>query len=76
MRYVGGMGMEGCGTFGIPVFDTTHDRVQINYFPLNDSTGVDNYATVLDCFTKQGYEKCLHLSQSWLNVTQAELLLM
>lgn len=70
---VGGNGMEGTGEFGLPIFDTYNDRVLISYFPLNDKTGLDNYAVVHKCFADNGYENCLHLSTTWLNATFAEL---
>jgi hypothetical protein len=70
---LGGQGMEGNGDYGIPVIDTTNDHVEINYFPINDATGLDMYQQVYDCFVNNPYRNCLHLSRSWLNQTIVSL---
>ena len=62
-------GMIGSGKYGIPVIDSTNDRVELSYFPISDDAGLDNYATVLNCFQNNILQNCMHLSETWLNVT-------
>eukprot|EP00327_Prymnesium_parvum_P011018 CAMPEP_0184383876 /NCGR_PEP_ID=MMETSP0007-20130409/7479_1 /TAXON_ID=97485 /ORGANISM="Prymnesium parvum, Strain Texoma1" /LENGTH=483 /DNA_ID=CAMNT_0026730539 /DNA_START=53 /DNA_END=1504 /DNA_ORIENTATION=+ len=64
---VAGFGMEGCGNYGVPILDTTNDRVTFFYFPIGDLTGTDNYAQTMDCVTKNGWRACTHLAEKWLD---------
>jgi hypothetical protein len=61
---VAGQGMSGCHNFGIPVFDTSNDRIKINYFPLDNQTLWDN---AYNCIMQNGYSNCLQYSQTWLD---------
>merc|ERR1719478_1503504 len=62
---VAGQGMEGCGNFGVPVFDTTGGRNRVYYF---DTDTDAKYEAVLACVTKSGWRACVDsLATVWLD---------
>ena len=69
---VAGQGMEGCGNFGIPVLDTTGDKAELSYFPLNDlgNRGSDQFGALLSCIKENGFSGCASLASKtgpWLS---------
>lgn len=69
---VAGQGMEGCGNFGIPVLDTTGDKAELSYFPLNDlgNRGSDQFDALLSCIKENGFSGCPSLASKtgpWLS---------
>ncbi|KAG8467734.1 hypothetical protein KFE25_006786 [Diacronema lutheri] len=70
---VAGQGMEGCGTWGLPVLDTTAELVRVWYFPIvldpsEPSALIDGrYERVLECARAAGWRACTHLATLWLN---------
>jgi len=61
---VAGYGMEGCGNFGVPIFDTTGGRVRFWYF---DTSSDDAYDAVIDCAKRKGWRQCTGLATLWLD---------
>jgi len=61
---VAGFGMEGCGNYGIPIVDTTEDRVRFWYFDTSDDT---KYNATIGCVQSEGWRQCTHLATSWLD---------
>jgi len=65
--------MEGCGTWGLPVLDTTAELVRVWYFPIvldpsEPSALIDGrYERVLECARAAGWRACTHLATLWLN---------
>jgi hypothetical protein len=45
---VAGQGMEGCGNYGFPIFDTTENRVRVYHFEVVSIDGTDTYDEVRD----------------------------
>ena len=68
---VAGQGMVGCGNYGIPILDTTADRVRLFYFPIADLQGTDNFDTVVACVKQKGWRGCTQHATLWLNQTLA-----
>ncbi len=62
-------GMEGKGTFGLPVVTTARGRIEFLYYPVADLTGLDNYDKVESCIREKGLLECSHLATVWLNQT-------
>jgi len=63
---VAGMGMEGCGNFGVPVVDTTNGTTQVLYYPIQESSSsTDKYAVIEECFRTKGVGNCKDLASSW-----------
>eukprot|EP00397_Hematodinium_sp_SG-2012_P029732 GEMP01031438.1.p1 GENE.GEMP01031438.1~~GEMP01031438.1.p1 ORF type:complete len:335 (+),score=48.36 GEMP01031438.1:452-1456(+) len=60
---VAGQGMVGCGNYGIPIFDTTENRIRFWYFPVT----VDTVNVIIDCVTKRGWRQCTFFAELWLN---------
>jgi len=62
---VAGFGMEpGCGNYGMPLVDTTEDRVRFWYF---DTDNDDKYHTTIDCVKSKGWRQCTQLATLWLD---------
>jgi len=66
---VAGMGMsgtevEGCSTFGVPVLDTTENRVRWWYFDTSTDT---KYEEVITCTRNNGWRGCTENATLWLN---------
>jgi hypothetical protein len=61
---VAGQGMEGCGNWGMPIFDTTDGRTRVYYF---DTSTDEKYEAVMACVPSQGWRACLHLATTWLD---------
>jgi len=61
---VAGQGMEGCGNYGIPVFDTTDGRTRVHYF---DASTDEKYNATLSCVGSKGWRACLDLAETWLD---------
>lgn len=65
--------MEGCGNFGIPVVDTTRDRIRVLYFPIvvhpKEPTDASEkrYRAVLDCVLRNGWRGCTQHATTWLD---------
>jgi hypothetical protein len=65
--------MEGCGNFGMPVLDTTDERVRVWYFPVvvdPDEAAEETegrYSELLGCVRRRGWRSCTHLATLWLN---------
>jgi hypothetical protein len=66
---VAGQGMEGCGNFGIPIIDTTEDRVRFWHFEIVSKEGKDNYDAIMQCVQSKpnGWRDCTDLAESWLD---------
>jgi len=70
---VAGQGMEGCGNFGIPVVDTTLERLRVYYFPIvvdpeePTSMSEERYRSVLDCVSRKGWRACTRHAITWLD---------
>lgn len=64
---VAGMGMEGCGNYGIPVLDTTGGKVRLWHFLVVAKDNTDTYDAVHDCVSEKGWRQCTHLAESWLD---------
>eukprot|EP00471_Norrisiella_sphaerica_P007917 CAMPEP_0184493994 /NCGR_PEP_ID=MMETSP0113_2-20130426/27520_1 /TAXON_ID=91329 /ORGANISM="Norrisiella sphaerica, Strain BC52" /LENGTH=519 /DNA_ID=CAMNT_0026879523 /DNA_START=53 /DNA_END=1609 /DNA_ORIENTATION=- len=66
---VAGMGMEGCGNFGIPVVDSTADSPSlIYYYPIQDAkdpTQGDMYNSTMGCFEESGVGGCVKMAKTW-----------
>jgi len=65
---VAGQGMEGCGNYGIPILDTTEDRVRFWNFEVVSKDGKDTYDEVMACVTAKGWRACTDLAESWLDI--------
>lgn len=70
---VAGMGMsgtevEGCDTFGVPVLDTTENRVRWWYF---DTSTDAKYEEVLTCVKHDGWRGCTENATLWINCSLA-----
>jgi hypothetical protein len=61
---VAGFGMEGCGNYGVPILDTTEDRVRFWYF---DTSTNDLYDAAVSCVKQAGWRRCTHLATLWLD---------
>jgi len=61
---VAGFGMDGCGNYGVPILDTTEDRVRFWYF---DTQTDELYDKVMACVTQSGWRGCLDLATTWLD---------
>lgn len=61
---VAGFGMEGCGNYGMPLVDTTENRVRFWYF---DTSSDDRFKVVIDCVKSRGWRQCTHLATLWLD---------
>ena len=70
---VAGQGMGGCGNFGLPVVDSKSAPgfVQVWYYPIGDTKGLDVYAPLLACVQERGLAGCRHLAQLWANTSTA-----
>jgi len=68
---VAGQGMEGCGNYGFPVFDTTEGRVRVWYFPVTAVAPhfepFDHFDQVHACVQERGWRRCTHLAELWLD---------
>jgi hypothetical protein len=64
---VAGQGMEGCGNYGIPILDTTEERIRFWNFEVVSKAGVDNYDKIMACVTAKGWRACTDLAESWLD---------
>lgn len=62
--------MQGCGDYGIPVFDTTEGRLRV-YFFLVQTGGPkhqvpeNHYDAILSCIQQNGVSGCYHLATEW-----------
>jgi len=70
---VAGMGMGGCGNYGVPILDTTGGFVRVWYFPIVEAppfvhpvNASDSFNEVSRCVTRNGWRQCTHLAQLWL----------
>jgi hypothetical protein len=61
---VAGFGMEGCGNYGMPMVDTTENRVRFWYF---DTSSDEKYSAVIKCVTTKGWRQCSDLATLWLD---------
>jgi hypothetical protein len=61
---VAGFGMEGCNNFGMPLVDTTEDRVRFWYF---DTSSDGLYENVTTCVQSKGWRGCTDLATLWLD---------
>ena len=66
---IAGQGMEGCGNFGVPVLDSTENRLRLYYFPIVAKDGTDTYDAVSSCVISKGWRACLSLAETWLDQT-------
>lgn len=65
---VAGQGMEGCGNYGIPVVDTTENRVRVYHFEIASVNGTDRYDSTVGCLTSAtSWRDCVHLADTWLD---------
>jgi hypothetical protein len=68
---VAGMGMGGCGNYGIPLFDTTAERVRVWHFEVVSKNGTDHYDRIMSCLTApenaEGWRGCTHYADLWLD---------
>ena len=70
-----GQGMAGsCGNFGIPVLDTTGNRMKLLYYPLvepddkgNSTKQDERTEAILSCFGNGDMGRCEHLAERWLD---------
>jgi len=65
---VAGMGMEGCGNFGVPVVDSTSDKTEVFYYPIQDAEDAskgDKYNVTVSCFEENGVGGCISLADKW-----------
>ena len=63
---VAGQGMNGCGNYGFPVFDTTNDQFKVYHFLIEDIwKGIDNYDEIYSCIEARGISSCYHLAEEW-----------
>ena len=63
---VAGQGMDGCGQYGFPVFDTTGGTFRVYHFLVQDLLrGVDNYKEIKDCIDSSSVTACYHLAEEW-----------
>ncbi|GAB5364000.1 hypothetical protein AAMO2058_000931900 [Amorphochlora amoebiformis] len=64
---VAGMGMEGCGNFGVPIVDSTSGTTKVYYYPIQDVNveGSDKYSDVVGCFESKGVGSCQDLAMVW-----------
>lgn len=65
---VAGQGMQGCGNYGVPVFDTSEGRNRVYYF---DTSTDMKYMAVLSCVGTLGWRNCLFLADTWLDESQS-----
>jgi len=61
---VAGFGMEGCGNYGMPLVDTTEDRVRFWYFDTSDDT---KFNSVTTCVKSKGWRQCTDQATLWLD---------
>lgn len=61
---VAGFGMEGCGNYGIPIVDTTADRVRMWYF---DTSSDSLFESVTNCVQNRGWRNCTDHATLWLD---------
>jgi len=61
---VAGFGMGGCGNYGIPILDTTQERVRMWYF---DTSSTDLYNSVQACVQAKGWRSCTEHATLWLD---------
>lgn len=65
--------MEGCGNFGLPVVDTSEQRVRVWYFPVvigpweEEAVHAERYRRLVTCAQEAGWRRCTHLGTLWLN---------
>jgi hypothetical protein len=52
---------------GIPIIDTTEDRVRFWNFEVVSKKGVDTYDKVMACVLAKGWRGCTDLAESWLD---------
>ena len=63
---VAGQGMDGCGNYGFPVFDTTDRQFRVYHFLIQDLLrDMDNYDEIYECIDKNGVSNCYHLAEEW-----------
>ena len=70
---IGGQGKSQENTcnpiFGFNVVDTFNDEVAVYYFPiaeiLSNSSTIDNFDAINDCFLKNGVSGCYELAEKW-----------
>eukprot|EP00451_Oxyrrhis_marina_P036426 CAMPEP_0204366556 /NCGR_PEP_ID=MMETSP0469-20131031/42750_1 /ASSEMBLY_ACC=CAM_ASM_000384 /TAXON_ID=2969 /ORGANISM="Oxyrrhis marina" /LENGTH=372 /DNA_ID=CAMNT_0051355775 /DNA_START=27 /DNA_END=1142 /DNA_ORIENTATION=- len=56
---LGGMGMAGCGDFGIPILDTRNGRARLLYFALaSGGNKYGSYDDTLNCLAASGVDGC------------------
>eukprot|EP00403_Amphidinium_massartii_P014192 CAMPEP_0178419796 /NCGR_PEP_ID=MMETSP0689_2-20121128/25796_1 /TAXON_ID=160604 /ORGANISM="Amphidinium massartii, Strain CS-259" /LENGTH=440 /DNA_ID=CAMNT_0020041247 /DNA_START=86 /DNA_END=1405 /DNA_ORIENTATION=- len=61
---VAGFGMGGCGNYGMPIVDTSEDRVRFWYF---DTVSEKQYGEVISCVQQKGWRSCTHMATLWLD---------
>ena len=65
---VAGQGMEGCANYGIPILDTTDDRIRVLHFEITAANGTDSYDATMACLkTASSWRGCAHLAEVWLD---------
>lgn len=67
---VAGMGMEGCGNYGVPIVDTTAGLFRMWYFEVQSKTSPDNYEAITACVKAAGaWRPCVQHAKLWVNQT-------
>jgi hypothetical protein len=61
---VAGFGMVGCGNYGMPLVDTTENRVRFWYF---DTSSDEKYNTAIACVRSNGWRQCTGMATLWLD---------
>lgn len=61
---VAGFGMEGCGNYGMPIVDTTENRVRFWYF---DTSSHAKLNSTVDCVSQKGWRACTSMATLWLD---------
>mmetsp|Transcript_72608 Transcript_72608/g.151574 ORF Transcript_72608/g.151574 Transcript_72608/m.151574 type:complete len:493 (-) Transcript_72608:163-1641(-) len=61
---VAGFGMDGCGNYGVPLIDTSDNKVRFWYFDTSDS---DRLNEVVACVSREGWKSCTSYATLWLN---------
>ena len=65
---VAGMGMEGCGNYGIPILDTREERVRVWHFEVESPGKTSRYDSVIKCIQAAGdWKPCTYLADKWLD---------
>jgi hypothetical protein len=60
--------MEGCANYGIPIIDTTDDRLRVYHFEINGKNDKDSYNATMGCLSSSnGWRNCTHLADLWLD---------